>query len=251
MKHERFIKLQGAFNFRDIGGYTAKDGRKVKWGKLYRSGSLAFLTKSDVEEMERRRITVDCDLRSSGEQLRTPDKRWNGVKFVSDSFYSEGNDTSVQKKLIEYQDRLPKIKSYLGRSYQRVILSSGPQFSIWTLFNEMLNLPEDEALVYHCAMGKDRTGMMTVMILMCLGLNDKEIMRDYLLSGYTNEVIDDDGESELDKKIDKMNHTQVTQADFYGLTETVRAVWGDFNNFFEYLGFENGDLEKLRDKYLE
>ncbi|MBT8853186.1 tyrosine-protein phosphatase, partial [Lactobacillus delbrueckii subsp. bulgaricus] len=50
------------------------------------------------------------------------------------------------------------------------------------IFKEMLALEDDEALIYHCSMGKDRTGMVSVIVLMALGLEDREILRDYLLS---------------------------------------------------------------------
>ena len=49
---ERRLPLQGAFNFRDMGGYETTEGRKVKWGKLYRSEELAGLTEWDIAYLQ-------------------------------------------------------------------------------------------------------------------------------------------------------------------------------------------------------
>lgn len=71
---KRIVKLEAGYNCRDLGGYVSQDGRTVKWGRLYRSGSLSHLTKADQSELVRRKIVVDCDLRSRHEQDNFPDK---------------------------------------------------------------------------------------------------------------------------------------------------------------------------------
>ena len=75
---KRIVKLEAGYNCRDLGGYVSQDGRTVKWGRLYRSGSLSHLTKADQAELARRKIVVDCDLRSRHEQDNFPDKLWPG-----------------------------------------------------------------------------------------------------------------------------------------------------------------------------
>ena len=80
MEHNRLITFDGTVNFRDIGGYENNEGKHVKWGKIYRSDSLSSLTKRDEEKLEEMKVTVDCDLRTSNEQLMAPDRQWNGVE---------------------------------------------------------------------------------------------------------------------------------------------------------------------------
>lgn len=89
---KRIVKLEAGYNCRDLGGYVSQDGRTVKWGRLYRSGSLSHLTKADQAELARRKIVVDCDLRSRHEQDNFPDKLWPGAKLVDAHFYSESGD---------------------------------------------------------------------------------------------------------------------------------------------------------------
>jgi protein-tyrosine phosphatase len=57
------VKLQGAINFRDIGGYKTKDGKKVKWGKIYRSAEINRLTAADLQKLDSLRIHYVLDFR--------------------------------------------------------------------------------------------------------------------------------------------------------------------------------------------
>ena len=60
---KRHVVLQGAANFRDLGGYTTADGRHVKWGEIYRSADISKLTDGDLNVLKARKITYDVDLR--------------------------------------------------------------------------------------------------------------------------------------------------------------------------------------------
>ena len=66
------MPLQGGRNFRDLGGYPTVDGRRVKWGRLFRSGTMAFLTDSDYDFLSNLGIAAVCDLRSTGEREAEP-----------------------------------------------------------------------------------------------------------------------------------------------------------------------------------
>ena len=62
---ERVLPLKKSVNLRDAGGYHTRDGQMVRWGKLYRSGSLSRLTKDDLIYLQRLGIRLLCDLRSA------------------------------------------------------------------------------------------------------------------------------------------------------------------------------------------
>ena len=68
MPHNRIVTLDGALNFRDIGGYKNDKGQSVKWNKIYRSDSLSSLSYKDKIKLAKLHVTVDCDLRSSYEK---------------------------------------------------------------------------------------------------------------------------------------------------------------------------------------
>jgi protein-tyrosine phosphatase len=79
MKHDdpavpqdRLIALEGGRNFRDLGGYPTVDGRRVRWGLMFRSGSLSGLTEADWDSLTRRGIRTICDLRTHKERAAEP-----------------------------------------------------------------------------------------------------------------------------------------------------------------------------------
>ncbi|WP_164139843.1 tyrosine-protein phosphatase, partial [Stenotrophomonas maltophilia] len=71
--------LQGAVNFRDIGGYKTNDGKTIKWGKIYRAAEINKLTNQDALALEKRKITTDIDFRGLEESKKAPDALWNKV----------------------------------------------------------------------------------------------------------------------------------------------------------------------------
>src|SRR6267378_5563868 len=73
----RRLPLEGAKNFRDLGGYRTSDGHYVRWGLVYRSGYLADLTKQDYQYLRGLGIRLVCDVRAEGERMRSP-TNWVG-----------------------------------------------------------------------------------------------------------------------------------------------------------------------------
>lgn len=257
MKHDRILALDGPLNFRDIGGYQNDKGQHVKWNKIYRSDSLSSLSKEDQEKLVERRITVDVDLRSKYEQNSAPDKLWSNVRFVDAHIYSENRKQNKgDNKLYRFVHHIPDMgDNWLGQIYQQVLLNSHSQHEFAKIFAELIELPEEDALVYHCSAGKDRTGMTSALILTALGVDDDTISRDYLL---TNELYDfalakqfpDD--NEIASLVSKMNIAKGEGPAIRGITETIRQGWGSFDGFFKKeLGFSQKDLNRFRKMYLE
>lgn len=256
MKHERLVLLDGAVNFRDIGGYRSQDGRKVKWHKIYRSDSLTQLSALDQEKLAQLHITIDCDLRSELEAKFHPDASWPNRKLVFTPLYDEqNNDSDMHFRLQQLLHKIPQISDYLGSIYQRVLLNKHSQEMIAAIFKQLLHLPADAALVYHCSAGKDRTGIMTAMILLALNVDEVTIIKDYLL---TNRLYDFSWQhqhpstDQLSKMIAQMNVTRGEGLAIQGITQTITAGWGNFANFFvKELGFNKNDLIRLQQMYLE
>ncbi len=255
-KNSRLILLKGAHNFRDIGGYPNQFGRTIRWHVLYRADGLAGLSTEDCVQLTRLHITRICDLRTTREQKLFPDVVWEGAEHYDCHLYPEydhgyafGDINALRKKY-----HLPVMETAYADLYQRVLLSKEAQACFAKIFKLFLTLPEGEAMVIHCSAGKDRTGMMIAMIMMGLGVSDKTIQQDYLLTNDLSpfsferrEPTDD----ELLNLISKMNVTKGEAVNIKGFTDTIRAGWGNFDNFFmNVLGFDQDDLSELRKKLL-
>lgn len=258
--HDRLIKLDGPVNFRDLGGYAGQTNQQVKWGKIYRSDSLSSLSLIDRQKLHHRKIVVDVDLRSTFEQNTSPDAHWLGVKFVDAHVYPEdasghlssNTDAQIPADLLE---KVPKLDTYLGSIYQNVLLNPHSQQAFRQVFQNLLSLSEREALVYHCSAGKDRTGVLSAVILMGLGVDDETIAKDYLLTNSVYSFTYDHAspsQTEIEAMVNQMN-TKIGEAPaIKSVPATIRAVWGSFDEYFvSALGFSKQDLADFRTNFLE
>ncbi len=180
------MPIQGAVNFRHFGGYTTADGRRVKQGRLYRSGSLAALTEEGQRAVLALNIGVICDLRRAEECLRAPTpfpehepRRVSipmnpGSATTLHAVFDAGEMTETQGA-----DFMVAINREMARD-----LTSDFARVFHTLAEA-----EDAAFLVHCSAGKDRTGFAVALILRALGVPEDVVMSDYLI---TNEVIDMD-----------------------------------------------------------
>lgn len=170
----RHIQLNGSSNLRDIGGYPAAGGMRVKWGKVFRSGSLWGLTGSDWQWMDEQAICVVCDLRSDAEREIAPTV-WRGkiVPRQVDTIY-DGSILFASRG----KQRSAGVGALEGELYVQFAQLLAASFG--GLFHA-LQSGEAPAIV-HCTAGQDRTGLAVALLLGALGVDRATIHADYLLS---------------------------------------------------------------------
>lgn len=165
---ERLIRLDGALNFRDLGGYPTGDGRCVRWRRVFRSDALHGLSAADVGRVcAELRVCDVIDLRSSAE-LHTDGRGLladKAVRFHHVPLY-DGEQTRREPEMIPVTlaDRYVLLAEYGAAAIARVVA---------------IVAGTDGAAVFHCAAGKDRTGIVSAVILGVLGVPDEIIAADY------------------------------------------------------------------------
>lgn len=170
---KRLVRMEGALNFRDIGGYHTTDGREVKWGMIFRSADVSKLTEHDLRTLEQKRIHTVIDFRGKKEAAAAPDHILPNTDYT---LCPAGSDS------------LPGIKEIAAKlkqdSFLTAFYSSTQYFGdrYRPMFQKLLNLPKDEAIMYHCTGGRDRTGMATALILYVLGVPNEVIEADFVAS---------------------------------------------------------------------
>jgi protein-tyrosine phosphatase len=168
---DRLIALEGAVNFRDLGGYATIDGRLTRWRVLFRADGLGELTPPDLDIVRELGIRTVVDLRS-------------GYEVESSRFDTEAHPVTFHHT--PFIDALPNPEEFerqpgfLGTLYKDMLDDAAPQ-----IVNALqaLTAPDARPAVFHCTAGKDRTGLLAALVLSLVGVPEETVVRDYALSG--------------------------------------------------------------------
>ncbi len=186
---ERRLPLKGTVNSRDLGGYETTDGRRVKWGKVFRSDHLARLTDRDIAFLQQMQIRSVCDFRTSTEVRHRPDRfpaDRRGAYFHLPVNHLKFDPTILFKKL-KQGDSSWLTPEFLIEGY---ILNVDQFARTWGEVFKRLADPAQLPLLFHCTGGKDRAGTCAALILLALGVPEKTVIYDYGLSNiYIAEVV--------------------------------------------------------------
>ena len=179
--YSREIKFDAIFNFRDLGGYQAKDNHTVAWRQLFRSGELRNMTRHDITVLKKElKIKTVIDLRSSHgvSSLGVGLLDELEVKYHSIPLYValpiDSRENATEKALFQSFTDLGEIYAYAIRKPavgQNIIKILG-------IIADRENLP----LVFHCNAGQSRTGIIAAVVLSVLNVSDEDIIHDYTLT---------------------------------------------------------------------
>lgn len=174
---DRALKLTGASNFRDLGGYVGTGGRAVRWRRLFRSDHLAGLTPDDARALQELGVVRAFDFRGVSERAAVP---YELQGLTQHSLPIEPTVVQRMKDLLEAGQQITPAETVdlMRQTYQAFVHDNTERFA--TLFEHLLQ--NDAPLVFHCTAGKDRTGFAAALILLALGVPREVAMQDYLLT---------------------------------------------------------------------
>ena len=173
------MKLEGAPNFRDLGGIPSRDGRAVRSGRIFRSENLSKLTDGDLEQLRKSDVQIICDLRNgTAESLRACLRNGHEVEFLHLNVIGDlrSEDGEFGRMLRENFTAAGARETMLW-SYGCMARRFAPRLS---LLLDRLTMPERLPAIIHCHIGKDRTGFACAIVLAALDVPYEEIERDYL-----------------------------------------------------------------------
>ena len=178
----RYVHLQGAHNFRDLGGYATEDGHHVRWGLFYRSDNLAKLSDADLAELHRLGIKLVCDFRSQEEKTADPDRlpaqdppAVAELPIFDDSF----SPAAFREKLTSGKLGDTDLRQLLIQGNRQFATKYAGQYK--AMFERLTQSSQLPAVV-HCTAGKDRTGFAAAVVLKTLGVPDETVYHDFLLT---------------------------------------------------------------------
>jgi protein-tyrosine phosphatase len=240
---ERLIALEGAVNFRDLGGYATLDGRRTRWRVLFRADGLSELSQTDFSVMRDLGIRTVVDLRSGHEVEQSRfDVEAHPVDFHHFPFINQLPD-------VEQWDRRPGL---LGAQYKEMLDDAAPQI-IGAL--EVLTAPDSRPAVFHCTAGKDRTGLLSALVLSLLGVPEETVVADYALSGEAMErlraklIVKYPDSKDTISDIDEV--FSANPANMVELFAYLRERYGSVTEYAGAVGVPDAVVARLREELLE
>jgi len=232
------LDVEGSFNVRDLGGYAVAGGRVTKHRRFLRAGSLAGLTKRGRQALLDAGARCVIDLRSAHEICAFPNALQNDGEFeyhhipMLDYIRSSGNSGATDNFPASMEDL------YIG-----LLEESGAQFRrVFGLFADS----RYDCTIFHCTAGKDRTGVIAMLLLDLAGTDSASIAEDYSYSeALQTYVPQEDDPSGFPMFV------------FYSKPQTMLAVlarlherYGGARGYLSHIGVTPGQIESVLDKFL-
>lgn len=252
---DRRVPLEGSVNFRDLGGYETSDGRRVKWGQVFRSDNLGRLTDRDVSFVQRMGIRMVCDFRTPAEANKLPDRfpstkqgRYLHLPIQHGEFDPAGTFERIKNGDIEWMTEEFMITSYLKNIDDFA--------SVWSVLFKILADGSKRPLVFHCTGGKDRAGVCASLVLLTLGVPEETVIDDHGLSNlYIAAVLERIYDQIRSYGVDPNQIASYFTAPQNAIVAVVRHIRQTYGSAADYLikkaGVDEKVVAQLREDLLE
>lgn len=242
-------------NLRDLGNIEASNGRLIQKECFYRSAGLNTFQEKELEEIKALGLKAILDLRSKEERNRHPDPNigvpilfydefrpmyMDDVDFSWNGMLSIGEKGLEQRVLrVKYYEQLPFNNPYLNKAISLVRDKQTP-------------------FLFHCASGKDRTGLMAIVLLALLGVSDDRIIEDYVLSNEYRKCFIDQAYIDHAKLIEEYPELHPIIVETCGvkkemgeaMIQSIKTRYGDWGTYFqEEFGLDPQERQKLMRYY--
>lgn len=220
-------------NTRDIGGYETTDGlKRIKYNKLIRSNVPTELSEVNLTYLLDNNINIVIDLRNDTEIKEKVAVFKNDSRFKYYHFQVNG------------LGRIPENKEDVPNSYLE--MTEGFDV-IYNIFKIILD-SEDNGVIYFCNAGKDRTGVITALIMMLVGIGKEDIIKDYVLSSeYLNDLL-----NAFIKNNESLRDIVIPRKEFM---EKFILLFNDkyesIEKYLNLVGFDYSEIEMIKEKLLE
>ncbi|EOW1911223.1 TPA: tyrosine-protein phosphatase [Yersinia enterocolitica] len=187
LSHPSLLPLDGGINFRDLGGNVVADGRRIKRGLLFRSGSLDRLSTKDCAVLSSGSVAQILDYRDADEVQAKPDIVWQGASYHNIPANPLSSEVNANlEKLTNETLATFDARAFMLELYRRLPFNNQAYKQLVSLLQNSAS-PEHAVagVVQHCAVGKDRTGVGSALVLFALGADESTVLEDYLLTETT------------------------------------------------------------------
>lgn len=241
---ERGIQLEIAYNVRHLGGYPTISGQQTTAGDLIRSGGLHELTDAGQAALGALGVGTVVDFRSAVEHetYPTPDLSAYDITVIEASVF----EVDASPGALARQDRYPGLAAIY-----RGFLTEG--LDAYRTFFETVATASDPVL-FHCAIGKDRTGVAAALLLELAGVPDEHIIKDYVrsnveLAPIVEERVDRFEKRGIPAEIGRLMMTAPPREMELTL-DFLRDRWGSAAGYLGALGLSSATIAAVRSRML-
>jgi len=231
------LPLKGSYNTRDLGGYPTFDGNATRFNQFLRSDEVGYLDKDDIEFLKEYGVKTVIDLRTENELDQIPNPfenepsiRFHHISLLSQSMIQEMTENFNTVSMdINYVNTLEKEK----RSIAKVL--------------KVIHDSEDGCVLFHCSAGKDRTGLIAMLLLGIAGVDHQDIITNYEPS-FAN--------ISHNPRVNKMIMRDVPPmmlSNYTFMQKTLKHIdykYGSIKDYVKSLGFIHSEINQIRNRLI-
>jgi protein tyrosine/serine phosphatase len=246
---ERDLVWDGCLNVRDLGGHRTSDGGETKFGAIVRSDSVSQLTEAGWQALVAHGVRTVVDLRGDHEREEDPprelpvdvvhvpfmeasEEEWNEIAPEIEAASAAAPDVATSTRDV-YVIFLERFKANVAAGVRAVARA------------------QEGGVVVHCAGGKDRTGLLTALLLHVVGVSEQEIAADYALSEERlrprHEAWFEAAESE-EELVRLQRIAQTPAGSMLGVFHELERLYGSVDDYLLSARVEEEDLERVRSR---
>jgi len=246
---ERRVEMDGPRNLRDLGGYTTSSGGSTRWGRVFRSDRLDGTTAADHGRLVEMGITKVFDLRADAEVSDAPDRLPAGIDLVRLPMSSDG----AQARTI-----MERIDAGVLTKFDESDMSNGYLVMLDEFSGHVARVVDavasGERVLFHCTAGKDRTGVMAMVLLSICGVGEGSLLDDYeLTNSYAPPHAEMFSKALEAKGLDPDGFETLWTAPrsvMKSVIDGMRDRWGDIGEYLRWAGINDATASALRGQLL-
>ncbi len=237
---DRRLEIEGTRNVRDLGGYTTKDGRSTRWRRFIRADNMVGLSISSQTALLDYGVKTIVDLRRTSETEKTPNVFEDANKAVYHHLPLRVDGDPPVEPLPEDAERFEK----MAHSYSANL--DAFQDRVKSILLALSN--SEQGALYHCRVGKDRTGMISALLLSLAGVPDDTVAEDYALSArYLFEYDPEDPDVKTWEDYRRLYSSPKTML---LVLDHLNRTYGSVEAYVRGTGLSDEPIVKLRESFL-
>lgn len=238
-REERLIPLEKMVNTRDLGGYETQAGSYSKSHKYIRASSPANATLNDLKTLKDYGVKVVIDLRSDFEKTHqeNPFQKDSDIDFYEVNLFDSTTAAIVPEEVKQYKD--------LGGVY--IYMLEGMKNKFKDIFDIFLKHPDD-CILFHCSAGKDRTGMVSALLLDLIGCHEYDIVKDYSES-YENNIEINEGLAQMMEDEEAKQYLKSSPRYMMEVLDYLREHYGSAKEYLLETGIKVEEIDQLIENF--